>query len=69
METNKKKQTQRQKKNIYYDFMRFGDSSTVHNSLKQEIAFIRDYLGPRYYLKDLNFNVPNKHAGGNIVKL
>ena len=31
-------------KSIYYDFMRFGDSSTVPNLLKQLIAFIRAYL-------------------------
>ena len=35
METYRKKQTQRQKKGIDYDFMRFSDSSTVHNLLKQ----------------------------------
>ena len=29
---------------ICYDFMRFGDSSTVPNLLKQYIAFIRAYL-------------------------
>ena len=31
-------------KSIYYDFMRFGNSSTVRNHLRQEIAFIRAYL-------------------------
>ena len=31
----------RDRKSIYYDFMRFGDSSTVANLLKQYIAFIR----------------------------
>ena len=32
-------------KSIYYDFMRFGDSSTVTNLLKQKIALIKDYHG------------------------
>jgi hypothetical protein len=45
METYRKKQTELEtEKNIYYDFMRFGDSITVPNLLKQQIAFIRAYL-------------------------
>ena len=34
----------RYRKNIYYDFMRFGDSGTVCNLLKHEVAFIIAYL-------------------------
>ena len=42
MERYKKKQTQRQKKSIYYNFMRFGDSITVpvtknSKKIKQEL--------------------------------
>ena len=40
METYRKKT----EKNIYCDCMSFGDSSTVHNPLKQSIAFIKAYL-------------------------
>ena len=36
---------ERNKDRIYYDFMRFSDSSTLPNLLKEEIALIRAYLG------------------------
>ena len=44
---NIEKETDTEKKiSMYYDFMKFGDSSTVSNLLKQI---------PNYFLKDLNF--------------
>ena len=41
--TERNKQRDR-KKTICYDFMRFGDSSTVPNFLKRLKKFIRAYL-------------------------
>jgi hypothetical protein len=41
MEIYRKKPTQRQKKNIYYDFMRFQYSTQPPEAVK---AFIRAYL-------------------------
>ena len=38
------KNRDKDKKSIYYDFMRFGDSSTIAKLLKQCMAFIRAYL-------------------------
>ena len=40
----KHKERNRDRKNIYDDFKRFGDSSTVRNLMKQQIVFIRAYL-------------------------
>ena len=37
-------ETKIDRKNVYDYFMRFGDSRTVRNPLKQQIAFIRAYL-------------------------
>ena len=52
METYRKKLIQRQKKNIYYDFMKLDDSSKVPNLLKQLNS--PHWSLPRYYLKDLS---------------
>ena len=41
---NRNRHRYRYRKIIYYDFMRFGDSSAVRNPLNQYIAFIRAYV-------------------------
>ena len=47
----------RDRKNIYYDLMKFDDSSTVPNLLNQYIAFIRAYLGTYILFKKYTKNL------------
>ena len=59
--TERKKDRNRKKIFMYYDFMRFCDSSTVCNLLKQYITFISTYLDI-YYLKDPNQYLARGHT-------